>query len=409
MERERETTREQCLEATPRGSSYKTRIVTIRQTLVQGLSSEECTTTLSIKRVPLKAAILLLIFAFGSFTVSGTILPFTISEARKPTGTFLLTLSPSEVTLPQGANATSTISIISTQGYAGTVSLAAQFTMGSLSVSFNPNSISVQAGGTATSTMTVEAAKNASIETYSIIITGTSAVGRRVVSSSTMFTVTVNPLAGFGLYAYPYSISVVAGMTNSTSIILDSNNGFGGSVSLSATVPFGFLGVMGGQNPVTLTPAATSYTSLQVSTTSSTLSGEYNITITGASGTVSHSCILTVNVVDPVPESLTLSGSSLLSSTSMTLFLRNNGNTPITLQSYTVTDISGDQWILANWTSPTIQPGTASAAVIYIGASCEACTYNGLFGLFQQFVPGHTYTITITTKLQNQFTFNVTA
>src|SRR5438094_1142506 len=99
MERERETTREQCLEATPRGSSYKTRIVTIRQTLVQGLSSEECTTTLSIKRVPLKAAILLLIFAFGSFTVSGTILPFTISEARKPTGTFLLTLSPSEVTL----------------------------------------------------------------------------------------------------------------------------------------------------------------------------------------------------------------------------------------------------------------------------------------------------------------------
>src|SRR5439155_22803 len=129
-------------------------------------------------------------------------------------------------TLPQGANATSTISIISTQGYAGTVSLAAQFTMGSLLVSFNPNSISVQAGGTATSTMTVEAAKNASIETYSIIITGTSAVGRRVVSSSTMFTVTVNPLAGFGLYAYPYSISVVAGMTNSTSIILDSNNGF---------------------------------------------------------------------------------------------------------------------------------------------------------------------------------------
>src|SRR5439155_22804 len=67
------------------------------------------------------------------------------------------------------------------------------------------------------------------------------------------------------------------------------------------------------------------------------------------------------------------------------------------------------QWILANWTSPTIQPGTASAAVIYIGASCEACTYNGLFGLFQEFVPGHTYTITITTKLQNQFTFNVTA
>ena len=98
----------------------------IRQSVGQGLSSEECTTTLSIKRVPLKAAILLLIFAFGSFTVSGSVLPFTISEARKTTGTFLLTTSSSGVTLPQGANATSTVSIISIQGYSGTVSLAEQ-------------------------------------------------------------------------------------------------------------------------------------------------------------------------------------------------------------------------------------------------------------------------------------------
>ena len=381
----------------------------IRQSVVQGLSSEECITTLSIKRVPLKAGLLLLIFALGSFTVSGSVLPFSISEARRPIGTFLLTTSPSGVTLPQGANATSTVSIISVQGYAGTVYLAAQFAKGSLSVSFNPGGINVPAGGTATSTMTLRAANNASIGTYSIIVMGTSAVGRRVVSSSAMFTVTVNPLADFVLYAYPYSVSVVAGMTNSTSIILAGTNGFAGSVTVSATIPFGFLGVMGGQNPLTISPGSTTYTSLQVSATRSTLLGKYNITITGASGTVSHSCILTVNVVDPVPESLTLSGSSLISPTGMTLSLRNNGNTPIDLQSYTVTDVSGGQWILGNWVGPTIQPGTTSVAAIFIGANCETCTYNGIFGLFQQFVPGHTYAITVTTKLHNQFTFTVIA
>jgi hypothetical protein len=257
--------------------------------------------------------------------------------------------------------------------------------------------------------MTVGAAKNASIGAHSIIVTGTSAAGRRVISSSTMFTVTVNPLADFGLYAYPYSITVVAGMTNSTSIILDSKNGFDASVTLSATVPFGFLGVMGGQNPVTLSPATTRYTSLQVSAIGSTLLGKYNITITGASGTVSHSCILTVNVVDPVPESLSLIGSSLISPTGISLSLRNGGNTPITLQSYTVTDISGGQWILANWAGPTILPGTTSTALIFIGASCETCTYTGIFGLFQQFVPTHAYMITVTTKLHNQFTFTVIA
>jgi uncharacterized membrane protein len=313
------------------------------------------------------------------------------------------------VTLPQGANATSTISIISIQGFAGTVSLTAQFTKGSLSVSFNPNRIVAQAGGTATSTMTMVAAKNASTGTYSIIVTGTSATGRRVISSSALVTVTVNLLSDFDLYAIPYSISVVAGITNTTSVILESKNGFGGTVTLSATVPFGFIGVMGGQNPIALTPGAMSHTSLQVSATPSTLLGKYNITIIGVSGSVSHSCIVTVNVVDPVPESLTLSGSSLTLPTSLTLSLRNNGTAPITLQSYTVTDITGDQWILANWTGPTILPDTTSAALIFIGTSCATCTYRGIFGLFQEFIPGHIYTITITTKLHNQFTFNITA
>lgn len=362
-----------------------------------------------MRRVPLKAGVLLLIFALGSFTVSGTVLPFTISEARRPTGTFLLTINPSGVTLPQGANATSIISIMSTQGYTGTVLLTAQFTKGSVSASFNVSALILQAGGTATSTMTIGAVKNASIGTYNIIVTGTSAVGRRVISSSAILTVTVNPLADFGLYAYPHTITVVAGMSNSTSIILDSKNGFAGSVTLSATIPFGFLGVMGGHDPVTVSPVITTYTNLQVSAIGSTLLGKYNITITGASGTVSHSCILTVNVVAPFPESLTLVGSSLISPTGIMLSLRNNGNTPITLQSYTVTDISGGQWILGNWLGPTILPGTTNTAAIFIGASCETCVYNGIFGLFQQFTPGHTYTITVTTKLHNQFTFTVIA
>ncbi len=347
------------------------------------MSSEECTTNLSKKRVPLKALLLLLTFAFGSFTVSGTVLPFTISDAHKTTGSFLLTISPSSIAVPQGVNATSTVTILSTQGFTGTVALTAQATSG------------------------IQAAKNASMGASSIIVTGTAAAGKKVLSSSALLTATVIPQADFGVYAYPYSVTVVAGFANSTSIVLAGKNGFNGSVTLSATVPFGFLGVMGGQNPVKLTPGATTNTSLQVSTTMSTVLGKYNITITGSSGNVSHSCILTVNVVDPAPESLSLSGSSDNSLTSLTLSLRNNGNTPITLQSYTVADTSLDVWTLANWTGPTISPGSTDSAVISIGSSCNTCTYNGITGLFQQFFTGHTYVITVTTKLNGQFTFTV--
>jgi hypothetical protein len=383
--------------------------VSNRQRILQGLSSEECTTNLSKKRVPLKALLLLLIFAFGSLTVSGTVLPFTISDAHRTTGSFLLTISPAVISVNQGMNATSNVTILSDQGFSGTVSLTAQVASGSIAVTFNPNTVNVPTGGATTSITTVQAAKNASIGTYNIILTGTAVVGKKILSSSALLTAMVNPQADFGVYANPYSITVAAGFTNSTNIILTSKNGFNGSVSLSATVPFGFLGVMGGQNPVRLTSGTTSYTSLQVWTTNSTFLGNYNITITGVSGNVSHSCILSVKVVDPAPESLTLSGYFVNSPTSLTLSLLDNGNTPVTLQSYSVTDISGDVWTLANWTGPTLSPGNIGPAVILIGSSCSTCTYNGITGLFQQFVAGHTYTIKVTTRLNNQFTFIITA
>ena len=372
------------------------------------MSSEECNTTLSKKRVPLKALLLLVTFAFGSFTVSGTVLPFTISDAHRATGSFVLTISPSVTTVSQGMNTTSTVTILGTQGFTGTVALTAQVPSG-IAVIFNPNGVNVPAGGTATSITTVQAAKNASIGTYYIIVTGTAVFGHRILSSSTVLTATVNSQADFAVYANPYSIMVATGFANSTSIILDSKNGFNGSVTLSATVPFGFLGVMGGQNPVKLTPGSTTSTSLQVSTTMSTLLGKYNITITGYSGNVRHSCILTVNVVDPAPESLSLIGVSNSLPTSLTLSLHNNGNTPITLQSYNVTDSTGDVYTLSNWTGPTVSPGSTSPAVISIGSSCSACIYIGITGLFQQFLTGHIYVITVTTKLNGQFTFTVTA
>jgi len=362
--------------------------------------------TISRKRVPLKALLLLLTFALGSFTVSGTVLPLAISDAHKVTGSFLLTISPSVISVPQGMNTNSTVTILSTQGFTGSVTLTAQVPSG-IAVIFNPITVNVPAGGTATSITTIQAAKNASMGAYSIIVTGTAVAGRKVLSSSALLIATVNPQADFGVYAYPYSITVVAGFANSTSIIIVGKNGFDGSVTLSATVPFGFLGVMGGQNPVTLASGSTGNTSLQVSTTISTLPGQYKIMITGSSGSVSHSCILAVNVVDPAPESLTMSTFSLTSPTSLTLSLGNNGNTPITLQSYSVSDLSSDVWILSNWTGPTVSPGNISPAVILIGTSCNACIYNGVPLLFQQFLISHTYLITVTTELNNQFTFTV--
>jgi hypothetical protein len=304
-------------------------------------------------------------------------------------------------------NTTATVSILSTQGFTGAVTLTAQVPS-RIAVIFNPSRVDVPAGGTITSIATVQATMNASMATYTIIVTGTALVARKVLTSSALLTATVDPQADFRVYAYPYAITVVAGFANSTSIVIYSKNGFNGAVTLSATVPFGFLGVMGGQNPLTVAPGSTTQTSLQVSTTLFTLLGKYNITITGSSGGVSHSCTLTVNVVDPLPEALSLLTFSLTSPTNLTISLRNSGNTPITLQSYSVTDLSGGTWTLASWTGPTISPSNIGLAAILVGSSCNNCIYSGTPFLFQQFVAGHTYMIIVTTKLNNQFTFMVT-
>jgi len=304
-------------------------------------------------------------------------------------------------------NATSKVNVLSEQGFSGTVMLTSQFTGSNLTATFNPVSIIVPMGGSGSSMVVVKSTKNASMGTTSIILTGTAASGKRVLSSSTVLTATIDSQADFAAYAIPYSITVTAGFSNSSSIIVESKNGFVGSVSLFATVPFGFLGVMGGQSPMTVTSASTATTSLQVSTISTTAVGNYNVTVTGVSGTVSHSCILKVTVVDPAPESLSLTGVALASPIGLILSIRNNGNTPVTLQSYAVADISGDSYTLSSWLGPTISPGTTSQATIFIGTSCTSCVYNGVPFAFQQFMSGHSYTVTVTTKLGTQFTFTV--
>jgi len=371
------------------------------------LRTGECDTTLSKRRAPLKALLLLLIFSLGSITVSGSLL-FGITDAQR-TGSFLLTINPSSVLIPQGANATSAVTVLSTQGFSGTVSLNAYVSSASLTVAFNPARLQVPAGGQAISTATVHAANNATIGDYSVVLTGTTSIGKRVISSSALLTVSIRSDADFGLHANPQSIIVTAGFANTTSIVLTDVNGFVGSVSLYATVPFGFVGVMGGQNPIALSPVASMNTSLRVSTTTLTLPGNYNITITGMSGSVSHSSILTVRVVDPTAESLVLIGSSAISSTGVALSLHNPGNAPVTLASYRVADASGDIWTLANWTGPTLAAGTTGQANIFIASSCPTCGYNGIPFAFQQFVSGHSYLVTVTTQLNNSFTFTYLA
>jgi FlaG/FlaF family flagellin (archaellin) len=91
----------------------------------------------------------------------------------------------------------------------------------------------------------------------------------------------------------------------------------------------------------------------------------------------------------------------------LTLYLRNTGSTPITLASYYIQDQNGNQYARTNWavlpTSPSsIVNGTG--VFLPINTACTGCANSGNPFTFQS---GNSYTITLITQRNNQFSFTI--
>jgi len=159
-------------------------------------------------------------------------------------------------------------------------------------------------------------------------------------------------------------------------------------------------------NIVSLTPGGTVVVVLAVftNTTIPTPPGNYAITVTGVSSGHVHSVNVELTVFSPTVEGLSLESYAFNSSTSLILYLRNIGNTSISLVTYYVRDSSGNQYALTAWAGPTITPGNLTPVLILIGSSCPGCVLSGSPFTFN---PGFSYTITIVTSRNNQFTFTV--
>lgn len=355
-----------------------------------------------LEKTTLKAVLMVVTGATATIATNGAILPFSFNGRNV---SFLLTLDPSSVTLTQGSYATSTITLISINGFSGNVNLYAN---GTLPASFSANPISVPADGTATAMLTVSTSSDTSLGSYSMIIIGIGTGQKRTISSSALFIAQVTSNADFTLTANPSSINNLAGETNTTTITLTSHNNFNGSVSLAFTAPFGYISVMGGQNPISLTPNSSAITTLQITTQATTPDGTYTITVTGTSGLKTYSTSLIVSVIDPASEAILLTGYLFNSSTNLTLYLQNTGNTTISLQSYTVRDSQGNAWTQPNLNSPAIAIGDTSTVNVLIWTDCPTCNYTGILGLFTEYVAGRTYTIVLTTTNDTQFTITIT-
>lgn len=362
--------------------------------------------------IHLKSFLMVLTAAVGAVaggTMANSMANQFLSSA---TPSFVIAVDPTTLMLGQNASATSTVNVMSVNGFSGTVGLSLLYPGTKVTSSLNPTSINLPTNGKASSTLSVTAPST--IGNYSIVVVGLSGSHSKTSYATALLTIQVQSDQDFSISANPSNLTGLAGSTNTTSITVTSLNGYTGTISLTAAVPFGYITVTGGQTPLTLSSGGSASSVLFVTTSLvNTAPGTYTVTVTGISGHKAHSTTVTVIVRDPTPpptvvEHLNLVGYTFNNGTTLTLTLQNTGTTPVTLASYMVRDSSGDAWSLTNWNSITIQPGATGTATVLIGVNCGSCVYTGIIGLFFQFATGQTYTVAVTTAANNQFTFTVT-
>jgi len=233
--------------------------------------------------------------ANGSFNWRTRIASFKFASCGTPD--YAVAASPASQSVVQGSSTSYTVTVTPSGGFTGTVSFSVSGLPAGAAATFNPTSVP----GSGTSTMSVTTSSTTPTGSYPLTITGTSGTLTHTASVTLVVTAPVTP--NFSLSASPASQSVVQGASTSYTVTITPSGGFTGSVTLSASgLPAGAAASFA-PNP------ATSTSTMSVTTSSTTPTGSYPLTITGTSGTLSHTASVTLIVTAAATPNFTLSAS----------------------------------------------------------------------------------------------------
>jgi hypothetical protein len=226
--------------------------------------------------------------ANGTFNWSTRIATFKFpSCGAAPVPDFSIAATPSSVTADPGTNALYTVNLAPSNGYKGTVNLTAGGLPSGAGAGFSPASL-VPPGS---STLTVGTSPTTPAGSYTLIITGTDSTGAP--AHSTTATLVVNLNGGFTLSATGFAPNPVSrgGQTSATVTAIASGN-FNGAVTFSASG-------LPPHSAATFSPTSvvgSGSATLTIQTSRKPASGNYVITITGASGSLSSSTTVPLTV-----------------------------------------------------------------------------------------------------------------
>jgi subtilase family serine protease len=224
--------------------------------------------------------------AIGTFTVTVTGTSGTLSSKVaiaikvNPAGDFTLSAAPNILRVARSAKGISTISVNPLRGFNSSVTLSASGLPSGVTAAFSPSST------TTSSVLTLTAGSTATLGTFTVSVTGMCAG----LSHTTTVSLTVPPPPNFTLSASPKSLSLAAGAKTTSTITISPQNGFTGSVNLTASgLP---SGVAASFNPTSTKTTST----LTVSTSSTAATGTFSVNVRGTSGSLSHTTTLSLTV-----------------------------------------------------------------------------------------------------------------
>jgi len=222
----------------------------------------------------------------------------TVADPSAPDYTLEVSPSSSQTVTP-GGSVVYDLTLTPKNGFTGTVTLAS-FGAPPGSSAFSPPQLSFS--GTSqpqTATLKLNASTAAKAKTYFPLITTFSTNQLHDFQGSLTLTNSAGP--DFTIGAMPGAQTVAPGGAASYTVTVTPQNGFTGTVALSAGgLP---TGATASFNPTSITGPGSS--TLTVTTASSTLSGSHTLSVTGTSGSLSPSAsvVLTVRATAPQPPS----------------------------------------------------------------------------------------------------------
>ena len=251
----------------------------------------------------------------GNYTVTvtahsdETIHSSQVNVFVQPPPDFSITIQPSAETVSQGSTRNSSYTLTSFFGFSGTISLTISNVPANVSLTVqSPQPLSP--GGSFTGSLSVSVQNNAVPGTHFINFIGHS--GSITENATLTLIISQGPTPDFTIATNPSFLSIPQGSTGMVFVALSGIGGFNGTVSLTSRV----IPVISGgpttvlnQSSVFVFSGSSRGVGLRIITTPSTTTGSYNYTVTGTSGSLTHSAIGAFTVTSSPSQDFSISAS----------------------------------------------------------------------------------------------------